>query len=130
MKNENAIGEKIRQALKEAGLTQQKLADKLGITNPVVNVWVTGKRKPSIDSLKRIAAATNKPYSFFLDFDSYSPNYSDNVQGKKIIRTPAISEEDATLLKSAVSLTPSNTIQLPILADVPAGLPEFSDRDV
>ena len=30
----------------------------------------------------------------------------------------------------AVPLTKTNTIQLPILADVPAGLPEFSDRDV
>ena len=105
MKEENIIGEKIRQAMKEAGFTQQKLADKLGITNPVVNVWVTGKRKPTIDSLKKIAAATNKPYSYFMD------------------------EEFAPSVK-AVPLTNSNTIQLPILADVPAGLPEFSDRDV
>lgn len=106
MKEENIIGDKIRQAIKEAGLTQQKLADKLGITNPVVNVWVTGKRQPTIDSLKKIAAATNKPYSYFIE-----------------------SEEFAQTVK-AIPLTPSNTIQLPILADVPAGLPEYSDRDV
>lgn len=106
MKQENTIGNKIRQAMKEAGLTQQKLADKLGITNPVVNVWVTGKRNPTIESLKKIAAATNKPYSYFIETDEF-------VQEVK-----------------AVPLTKTNTIQLPILADVPAGLPEFSDRDV
>ena len=106
MKDENKIGEKIRQAIKEAGLTQQKLADKLGITNPVVNVWVTGKRIPTVESIKKIAEATNKPYSFFIDSNEFEPSVK------------------------AIPLTSNNTIQLPILADVPAGLPEFSDRDV
>jgi repressor LexA len=108
MKTQNNIGERIRQAIKEAGLTQQKLADKLGITNPVINVWVTGKRIPTVDSIKKIAQATNKPYSFFVE-----EREDEFVKGFK-----------------AIPLTPNNTIQLPILADVPAGLPEFSDRDV
>lgn len=106
MKNENKVGEKIRQAMREAGLTQRKLADKLGITNPVINVWVTGKRNPKPDTLRRIANATGKPYSYFMDSDEFAQTVN------------------------AIPLTPSNTIQLPILADVPAGLPEFSDRDV
>lgn len=106
MKGNNDIGERIRQAMKEAGLTQQKLADRLGITNPVVNVWVTGKRIPTVESIKKIAIATNKPYSYFVGEDEF-------VEGFK-----------------AIPLTNNNTIQLPILADVPAGLPEFSDRDV
>lgn len=107
MKEDNKLGEKIRQAIKEAGLTQQKLADKIGTTNPVVNVWVTGKRNPTTASLKKIADATGKPYSFFM-------------------------EEDLEFSRSmrAVPLTDKNTISLPILADVPAGLPEFSDADV
>lgn len=107
MEEENKLGEKIRQAIKEAGLTQQKLADKIGTTNPVVNVWVTGKRNPTTASLKKIADATGKPYSFFM-------------------------EEDLEFSRSmrAVPLTDKNTISLPILADVPAGLPEFSDADV
>lgn len=107
MEEDNKLGEKIRQAIKEAGLTQQKLADKIGTTNPVVNVWVTGKRNPTTASLKKIADATGKPYSFFM-------------------------EEDLEFSRSmrAVPLTDKNTISLPILADVPAGLPEFSDADV
>ena len=105
MEKENLVSQKIRQAMKEAGLTQQKLADKLGITNPVINVWVTGKRNPTVESLKKIAQATGKPYSYFVD-DEFAPSVK------------------------AIPLTNSNTVQLPILADVPAGLPEFSDRDV
>ena len=106
MKNENKVGEKIRQAMREAGLTQRKLADKLGITNPVINVWVTGKRNPKPDTLRRIANATGKPYSYFMDSDEFAQTVN------------------------AIPLTPSNTIQLPILADVPAGMPEYSERDI
>lgn len=107
MKGFKNIGEKIRNAMFEAGLTQQKLADKLGISNPAVNVWVTGKRNPTAESLRKIAAATGKPYSFFVsDENEFTPSLR------------------------AVPLTDKNTISLPILADVPAGLPEFSDADV
>ena len=106
MKKENILGEKIRKAIKEAGLTQQKLADKLGITNPVINVWVTGKRNPKPENLQKIAEATGKPYSYFVGSNEFEPSFS------------------------AIPLTPTNTINLPILADVPAGLPEYSERDV
>lgn len=107
MNDKNSIGEKIRKAIKEAGLTQQNLADKLGITNPVVNVWIQGRRIPNIENLKKIAVATGKPYSWFISED----------------------DEFAPSVK-AIPLTPNNTVTLPILADVPAGLPEFSDRDI
>lgn len=109
MKKENIVGEKIRQAMKEAGLTQRKLADKLGITNPVISVWITGKRNPKPDTLRRIASATGKPFSFF------AQEYRSNEYVQSIEATP---------------LTPTNTVTLPILADVPAGLPDYSDRDV
>ena len=108
MNVKNSIGEKIRKAIKEAGLTQQNLADKLGITNPVVNVWIQGRRTPNIENLKKIAAATGKSYSYFIEEEG---------------------EEFAQSVR-AVPLTPNNTVTLPILADVPAGLPEYSDRDV
>jgi repressor LexA len=106
MKKDNIVGEKIRKAIKDAGLTQQKLADKLGITNPVINVWVTGKRNPKPDTLQKIAEATGKPYSYFLEDDEFAPTVK------------------------AMPLTPNNTITLPIYADAPAGSPEFSERDV
>lgn len=77
-KNNNLMTSKIRQAIKEAGLTQQKLADKLGVTNPVVNVWVTGKRNPTIQTIKRIAKATGKPYSFFIGDEQHN----NTVEGK------------------------------------------------
>lgn len=66
MEDNTLLGNKIKKAMKEAGLTQQKLADKLGITNPVINAWIKGKRNPTVHSIKRIASATDKPFSFFM----------------------------------------------------------------
>lgn len=80
-KKDNKIGEKIRQAIKEAGLTQQKLADKLGTTNPVVNVWVTGKRNPTTASIQKIAKATGKPYAYFVS-ENGGKNINNMVEGR------------------------------------------------
>lgn len=80
-KKDNKIGEKIRQAIKEAGLTQQKLADKLGTTNPVVNVWVTGKRNPTTASIQKIAKATGKPYAYFVS-ENGDKSINNMVEGR------------------------------------------------
>lgn len=74
------LSEKIKIAIKEAGYTQQTFADKLGITNPVVNVWCTGKRNPTTTTLKKIAKATNKPLSYFFA-DEKSANIVNNSNG-------------------------------------------------
>jgi len=41
--------------LKERGLKQKWLAEKLGMTNVVVNLYVQNKNQPKLDTLIRIA---------------------------------------------------------------------------
>ena len=52
-----STGEKIKQARKEAGLTQKELGDKLGITYQQIGQYENGKRKPKLETLQRIADA-------------------------------------------------------------------------
>lgn len=47
----------IRAARIAAGMTQQQLADALGIAQQSVARWETGEREPRVSTLKRIAAA-------------------------------------------------------------------------
>ena len=47
----------ISAARKAAGMTQQQLADALGIAQQSVARWETGEREPRVSTLKRIAAA-------------------------------------------------------------------------
>mgnify|MGYP003369647272 FL=1 len=93
---------------KERG-AQAILASKLNISTASVANWFSGKNYPTEENLKQIS----KIYK--IDIEEVRKTFYD--------------EEFAPQIQ-AVPLTKTNTIQLPILADVPAGLPEFSDRDV
>ncbi len=46
----------IRAARIAAGMTQQQLADALGISQVSVTRWETGEREPRVSTLKRIAS--------------------------------------------------------------------------
>ncbi|MDR1926860.1 MAG: helix-turn-helix transcriptional regulator [Endomicrobium sp.] len=81
----NTVGKKIRQAVRETGFTQQNFARKIGIGESLISDWAGGKRNPSLTSLKKIAKATNKPLSYFIDGENFNTisNTGDNaVVGK------------------------------------------------
>lgn len=90
---------------------QAELARKLNVTTAMVAFWVTGRQKPGEENLKKIAKL------FGVDLVDLKTAFG--IENKEFSRSIR-----------AVPLTDKNTISLPILADVPAGLPEFSDADV
>ena len=49
------ISENIRQMMKEYGLNQVKLSEKIGIAQSAVSAWLSGKKEPSIASLWALA---------------------------------------------------------------------------
>jgi len=52
---------RIKEVLKEKGLTAVWLASQIEITQPSMSGIMNGKIKPSIDTLERIALALNVP---------------------------------------------------------------------
>lgn len=44
----------IKQIMDERGLSQQKLADVLGVNQTTVSQWILGKKKPGYDSILAI----------------------------------------------------------------------------
>jgi repressor LexA len=98
---------------------QSKLADDLGVNQSSVSNWLRGRNYPNPDVIKKMAKLLSvKENDLWAIFNPYG---NDEKKKKQIESLREV---------EAIPLTPSNTIQLPILADVPAGLPEFSDRDV
>lgn len=96
---------------------QAKLSRDLSLSESAVANWISGKNYPTEKNIKKIAE------TYGIDINEVRDAfYSYNEDEKK--STQYLREVEA------IPLTPSNTIQLPILADVPAGLPEYSDRDV
>lgn len=53
------LGNKIRQARKNAGLTQQELADKIGVTQAMVSYYEKDTKKPSVDVITKAASVLN-----------------------------------------------------------------------
>jgi repressor LexA len=62
-----SIGAKIRNAMREAHLTQEEFGNKIGVSQAQINHWVADRRTPTLDSMKKIAAALNKPVDYFTE---------------------------------------------------------------
>ena len=62
------IAEVIRKYRKEAGLTQEEMANRLGVTTPAVNKWENGNSKPDIELLAPIASLLHISLDTLLSF--------------------------------------------------------------
>ncbi|MCU0438056.1 MAG: helix-turn-helix domain-containing protein [Raineya sp.] len=60
------IGDKLLSLRNEFKLTQQEVADKLGIKQSTYHRWENGKTQPTIDFLPKIAEAYNIPITDLL----------------------------------------------------------------
>lgn len=60
------IGKNIATARAHAGLTQDKLAEKIGVSAQAVSKWENGRNLPDIENLLRIAEVLNVPYGALL----------------------------------------------------------------
>jgi transcriptional regulator with XRE-family HTH domain len=57
----------LKNLLVELDMSQQELADKMGIQRQQISYWIRGKNTPTDRSLKKIADALDKPIKFFLE---------------------------------------------------------------
>ncbi len=65
---ETKLGLYLRQLRVADGLTQQEVADNLGVKRQVISLWEAGARRPKIKRLKRIAENyTSADYSLLLN---------------------------------------------------------------
>ena len=52
--NQEKVGKLIALKRKEKGLTQEQLAEKLGVTNKAVSKWETGKSMPDLGNIQEL----------------------------------------------------------------------------
>ncbi len=60
------IGERIRNARKNAGLTQKQLGEKCGINEANIRKYESGRQNPKYETLQKIASALEIPLSQIL----------------------------------------------------------------
>ena len=65
------IGVVIKKYRKEAGMTQEEIANRLGVTTPAVNKWENSNSKPDIELLAPIAGLLDISLDTLLSFHEY-----------------------------------------------------------
>jgi transcriptional regulator with XRE-family HTH domain len=66
----NGLAQRLKEARKQSGLSQEKLAEAVGVSGHAVYLFERGKNRPALDALERIAAATGKPLPWFFGADA------------------------------------------------------------
>lgn len=61
------LGEKIKEARKQAGLSQEQLSEKLGISRSAVAKWEIDKGIPDVDNLKILSQLLSVSIDYLLD---------------------------------------------------------------
>ena len=69
MEETMTLADKLKEARKNAGLTQNELAEKLSVSRQAVTKWELGKGIPDIDNLRTISKVLNVSIDFLLDND-------------------------------------------------------------
>lgn len=92
MLNSKAIGEKIKFRRQDIGMSQERLAELVGVSFQQVQRYENGRNKVSVERIQQIAAALAVPVAFFFA-DGSAPMISD------LEAEYAPSSEEKTLLK-------------------------------
>lgn len=61
------LGEKLKEARKQTGLSQEQLSEKMGISRSAVAKWETDKGIPDIDNLKMLSQLLGVSIDYLLD---------------------------------------------------------------
>jgi len=84
--NDIQIGSKVREFRLQAGLTQEKLAEELGITFQQVQKYERGVTKVNLVKLQQLSEALRVPISAFFHEGSYSA-FQLNEEEKQLLTT-------------------------------------------
>lgn len=134
------IGQKIKEARKAAGFTQEQMAEKLLVSRQAITKWEADKGIPDIENLKAISKLLNISIDYLLDDGENlaksvirEPIDLSKYKGRKKVKKDTIVKEkfpDARIntLIGKLKLTKGEKVvdnMLGFLSDAPFGIPEF-----
>jgi transcriptional regulator with XRE-family HTH domain len=81
-----ALGERLRESREYLGLSQQEVAERLGISRPAVTHMEAGKRKVSTLELRELAALYRRPYEWLIG-EASDPGVPEDQFTRALYRT-------------------------------------------
>jgi transcriptional regulator with XRE-family HTH domain len=106
------VGERIRKAREQFGISQKALAEQIGLSDKAISTYESGRTLPPLDILFKIADILKKDASYFLDADEGHILILDKIEkaDKLLSETKYELSELRKYLqeKNSVSLIPPN----------------------
>ncbi len=69
-KEKTFFAKQLKKIMSEKDITQQKLGEKLNVSQTMVSQWLRGLRYPTLNSLQKISKALDVPTAYFLEESS------------------------------------------------------------
>jgi len=88
------IGEKVRLLRKHAGMTQEKLAELVGVSFQQIQKYENGSTKLNTDKLQQVAMALKVPASVFFGEDTYEKSPLSDREKKLVKAFRSLGDED------------------------------------
>lgn len=98
--SEPTIGERLKSARKEAGLSQEEVAEHFNITQQAYQVWESGKRNPKKETLQKLADYFNVSYAYLAGVES--PLESAEILFKNKVKELELTPEQEEQFKSSI----------------------------
>jgi transcriptional regulator with XRE-family HTH domain len=89
-----AIGDKILTLRKERGWSQQKLAQKVGTSGPIIGRYERGEMVPSVEVAKKLADTFGITLDYLVDDTGGVTEIKDKVMLKRLMELEALDTED------------------------------------
>jgi len=96
-------GQRLREARKLAGLTQEALAEKAECSKAMVAQWETGVRRPGVDTLHKLSIVLNAPFSWLAIGEGVSAPIANGEPG-------SVSRQGGSLYNSPLLLACSEMV--------------------
>src|SRR5690554_3512966 len=92
------LGQRIREARQRSGMSQQQLANAIGVSDKTISAYEVGRVDPPLETLEKLSHATSHPIGYFVG----------DVQSNIEARLDRIANELAEIRK-ALSPTPQSS---------------------
>lgn len=96
MTSVNLLAKRIFKARKEAHLSQQSLAQAIGVSDKSISAYEQARATPPLNNLKKIASVTSRSLNYFTD-----TNVDQGIIASKLVKVERELKEIKKLLKKS-----------------------------
>ncbi|MGM9972370.1 MAG: helix-turn-helix domain-containing protein [Anaeroplasmataceae bacterium] len=114
-------GEYLNEARRKKGLSQENVADELGVSRQSVSLWETNQTSPTLENLEKLSKLYEVPISFLLGEKKENIGYA-NTNDKRERDLKAVDSRNYTIISIITAILSCFTFVIPGLGLIVCGI--------